>query len=320
MFTASRLPSHFFVAREAGTDWGSGNERRLASQMSSAIFLYMDAFVEERMPAAELEAKALFDVEGMAAVVTGGASGIGLAYAEVLAANGAHVTVLDIDADAVGQAVEALSRLGPPARGDLVDVTDRAGLGAAMARAASRSGHLDVVFANAGITAAPGFMTTEGQRIPAGAIENIPAELWQRVIATNLTGVFNTLRAAVPAMKAHNAGSIVATASIAGLRPSAVVGTPYMIAKAGVLHLVRQAALELATFGIRVNAIAPGPFVTRITTPDLEAIWRQALPVKRVATTDDIKGLALFLASPASAYVTGGHFTVDGGSLLGRAD
>jgi NAD(P)-dependent dehydrogenase (short-subunit alcohol dehydrogenase family) len=121
-------------------------------------------------------------------------------------------------------------------------------------------------------------------------------------------------------MKAHNAGSIIATASIAGLRPSAVVGTPYIITKAAVLHLVRQAALELAGYGIRVNAIAPGPFLTRITSPGLRSIWERALPVKRVATTDDIKGLALFLASPASAYVTGAQFTIDGGSLLGRAD
>jgi len=288
--------------------------------MSSAIFLYVDITEEKRMPTAALDVKALFDVEGMTVVVTGGASGIGFAYAEVLAVNGAHVTVLDIDADAVTHAVEALSRLGAAARGELVDATDRAGLDAAMARAAARSGRLDVVFANAGITAGPGFMSVDGQRIPAGAIENIPAELWERVMATNLSGVFNTLGAAVPAMKAYNAGSIIATASIAGLRPSAVVGTPYMIAKAGVLHLVRQAALELAKFGIRVNAIAPGPFVTRITTPGLKAIWERALPVKRVATTDDIKGLALFLASPASAYVTGAHFTIDGGSLLGRAD
>jgi NAD(P)-dependent dehydrogenase (short-subunit alcohol dehydrogenase family) len=200
-----------------------------------------------------MTAKALFDVEGMTAVVTGGAAGL-------------------------------------------------------------------VVFANAGITAGPGFLTVAGCRDLAGAIENIAPELWERVVATNLTGVFNTLCAAVPAIKAHNAGSIIATASIAGLRPSAVVDTPYMITKAAVLHLVRQAALELAGYGIRVNAIAPGPFLTRITSPGLRSIWERALPVKRVATTDDIKGLALFLASPASAYVTGAQFTIDGGSLLGRAD
>jgi len=272
------------------------------------------------MIAARMKAKALFDIAGATAVVTGGAAGLGLAFAEVLAANGARVTILDVDRDALDRAVEALSALGEPARGMRADVTDAAALGEAMTRATAATGRLDVVFANAGITAGPGFLTVEGRREPAGAIEAIPVELWERVIATNLTGVFNTIRAAVPAMKAQGSGRIIATASIAGLRPSAVVGTPYMVAKAGVLHLVRQAALELARYGIRVNAIAPGPFLTRITSPGLKAIWEKALPLGRVATTDDIKGLALFLASPASSYVTGAQFTIDGGSLLGRAD
>jgi len=132
--------------------------------------------------------------------------------------------------------------------------------------------------------------------------------------------VFATIRASVPHMKRHGSGSIIATTSIAGLRPSAVVGTPYMVAKAAAAHLVRQAALELAGFGIRVNAIAPGPFLTPITSPGLKSIWEKALPMRRVATTQEIKGLALFLASPASGYVTGAQFVIDGGSLLGRAD
>jgi NAD(P)-dependent dehydrogenase (short-subunit alcohol dehydrogenase family) len=120
-------------------------------------------------------------------------------------------------------------------------------------------------------------------------------------------------------MKARG-GRIVVTTSIAGVRPSAVVGTPYMVAKAAAAHLVRQAALELARFNIRVNSIAPGPFLTRITSPGLRAIWEKALPVHRLASVDEIKGLALFLASPASGYVTGAEFIIDGGSLLGRAD
>lgn len=267
-----------------------------------------------------MQAKALFDVDGYTAVVTGGAAGIGLAYAQVMAANGARVVLLDADGEAIERAVAELSPLGKPATGLLADVTDRAALSDAIAATAARTGRLDVVFANAGITAGPGFLTTDGARDSAGAIENISAQLWDGVIATNLGGVFATIRAAVPAMKARGGGSIVATTSIAGLRPSAVVGTPYMVAKAGAAHLVRQAAFELAAYGIRVNAIAPGPFATRITSPGLHAIWSKALPVGRVAGTDEIKGLALFLASPASAYVTGAQFVIDGGSLLGRAD
>lgn len=266
-----------------------------------------------------MQAKALFDVAGATAVVTGGASGIGLAYARAMAANGARVTLLDVDAQALDRAVAELASLGEPATGRIADVTDSAALDAAMAAAARRTGRLDIVFANAGITAGPGFLDTDGARDPAGAIESIPAALWDKVMATNLRGVFATIRAAVPHMKATGGGSIVATTSIAGLRPSSVVGAPYMVAKAAAAHLVRQAALELAAYGIRVNAIAPGPFATRITSPDLHALWSKALPVGRIAATGEIQGLALFLASPASAYVTGAEFAIDGGSLLGRA-
>lgn len=268
----------------------------------------------------QMQAKALFNVDGLTAVVTGGATGIGLAYAEVMATNGAHVTLIDIDRDAIVRAVGELATHGANVTGFAADVTDHAALHEAIAGTAARTGRLDVVFANAGITAGPGFLTTDGKRDAAGAIENISAELWEKVMATNLGSVFATIRACVPRMKAQGSGSIIATTSIAGLRPSAVVGTPYMVAKAGAAHLVRQAALELAAYGIRVNAIAPGPFATRITSPGLHAIWARALPVGRVAATDEIKGLALYLASRASAYVTGAQFVIDGGSLLGRAD
>jgi NAD(P)-dependent dehydrogenase (short-subunit alcohol dehydrogenase family) len=267
----------------------------------------------------EMQAKALFNVAGLSCLVTGGASGIGYAFAEVLAANGAQVTIIDADGDALDRAVDALRASGGTVSGRVADVTERKGLTAAIDESAREMGRLDVVFANAGITAGPGFLTTEGERDPTGAIENIPAELWEKVIATNLGGVFATIRASVEPMKARG-GSIIATTSIAGIRPSAVVGTPYMVAKAGAAHLVRQAALELAKHGIRVNAIAPGPFATRITSPGLTAIWAKALPAGRIASPDEIKGLALFLASPASAYVTGAEFVIDGGSLLGRAN
>ena len=269
---------------------------------------------------AHMQSSALFDVSGLTAVVTGGAAGIGLACAEVLTANGAHVTLMDADRAALDRAVAQLSGRGADVVGIAADVTDGAAVTSALAAVADRTGRLDIVFANAGITAGPGFLTTNGKRDPAGAIENIAPDLWERVIATNLTSVFATIRAAVPHMKSHGQGVIVVTTSIAGLRPSAVVGTPYMIAKAGAGHLVRQAALELAKYGIRVNAIAPGPFRTRITSPDLEAGWSRTLPMRRIASTDEIKGLALFLASSASAFVTGTQFVIDGGSMLGRAD
>lgn len=268
----------------------------------------------------DISPKALFAVEGLSVVITGGASGIGFAYAEAMADNGANVTLLDLDPVALDGAVRTLAGRGGAVSGIAVDVTDAPALRDAIAGTAARSGRLDVVFANAGITAGPGFLDVAGQRDPAGAIENVPAELWDRVIATNLTSVFVTIRSAVPAMKAQGGGRIIVTTSIAGLRPSAVVGIPYMITKAASTHLVHQAALELAAFGIRVNAIAPGPFLTRITTPGLRSIWEKALPVRRVAGTEELQGLALFLASAASSYVTGTQFVIDGGSMLGKAD
>ena len=270
------------------------------------------------MSVSNLHPGALFDVQGKSAVVTGGALGLGLAYAEVLAANGAHVALLDADGAQLEATVAQLATRGSRVRGFCANVTDHAALDAAVADAARAAGRLDIVFANAGITAGPGFLGTDGDRDPAGAVENVPAELWQQVIATNLSSVFATIRASVPYMKAAG-GSIIVTTSVAGLRPSPVVGTPYMIAKAAAAHLVRQSALELARYRIRVNSIAPGPFRTRITSTELEAVWSRAIPIGRIASTQEIMGLALYLASPASRYVTGVQHVIDGASSISRA-
>ena len=271
------------------------------------------------MSVSNLQPRALFDVQGKSAIVTGGAQGLGLAYAEVLAANGADVALLDANRALLDTVVARLASCGARVRGFPIDVTDHIALEAAVTGAAAAAGRLDILFANAGITAGPGFLTTDGHRDPAGAIENVSAELWEKVIATNLSSVFATIRASVPHMKACEGGSIIVTTSIAGLRPSPVVGIPYMIAKAGAAHLVRQSALELARHGIRVNAIAPGPFRTRITSPELEAAWAGAIPIGRIASAEEIKGLALYLASPASRYVTGAQYVIDGGSSISRA-
>lgn len=268
----------------------------------------------------EASVSSLFDVRGQVVLVTGGAQGLGFAIAEVMAANGADVVLLDINGDQLDAARRDFAARGHAVGAVQVDVTDRAGLVSAIDRIAAEKGRLDVVFANAGISAGPGFLDLDGNRNEAGAIENISAALWDRVIATNLTSVFTTVQAAAPHMKRQKGGRIVAVSSIAGLRPSAVVGSPYGIAKAGVLLLVKQAALELARFGITVNAICPGPFLTPLTPPDLEAAFNRSSPSHRAGHLREIQGLALFLASPASSYVTGTHQVVDGGSMLGRPD
>ena len=261
----------------------------------------------------------LFDVTGLSVVITGGAKGLGRAFAEAMLDNDARVVLLDKDEASLDQAVPELKARGDVA-GVAVDVTDRDAVRAAVNKAVERNGRLDVVFANAGIDAGPGFLSMAGERDPEGAIEAVPDRLWDKVIDTNLTSIFSTIRAAVPHMKRQNGGRIILTSSIASIRPGAIVGMPYQISKAGVSHLAKQAALELARYNILINAILPGPFLTQLTTPDLKKRFEAGSPIHRVGRPEEIQGLALFLASPASSYITGTHIVIDGGALLGRAD
>jgi NAD(P)-dependent dehydrogenase (short-subunit alcohol dehydrogenase family) len=188
-----------------------------------------------------MKAEQLFDVRGLAVIVTGAASGIGLACARVLAANGARVCLLDLDRERLRNALEGLRADGAEVRGEVADVTDRAALERAFAATVEAFGRIDVVFANAGIGGGPGFLTLDGQRNPDNAIESLSAERWSANIAGNLGSVFATIQAAVRHMKPQGAGRIIVTTSIAALKTESVVGTPYLAAKAGAAHLVRQA-------------------------------------------------------------------------------
>ena len=141
---------------------------------------------------------------------------------------------------------------------------DRGGMAAAFDTVADRHGRIDVVFANAGIDAGPGFLSTEGHRIPEGAIDVLDDHHWDRVIEVNLTSVYTTVKHAARHMKRTGGGRIIVTSSIAAQINEAIVGTPYMPAKAGVDHFVRQMAMELGVYGILVNCISPGPFMTNI--------------------------------------------------------
>lgn len=149
--------------------------------------------------------------------------------------------------------------------------------------------------------------------------------MWDRSIAINLTGAYNTMRHAARLMKLQaKGGSIIATASNAGLITEPIVPMPYHPAKAGVLHMVRALALELAEYRIRVNAIAPGPFVTNIgggwakNDPAVHKAFDASVPLGSMAETWQIKPLALLLASDASSYMTGAHVVIDGGVVLGK--
>jgi NAD(P)-dependent dehydrogenase (short-subunit alcohol dehydrogenase family) len=271
----------------------------------------------------------LFSVEGRTAIVTGGASGIGLGYAEALAINGARVTLLDIDERRIDAEVTRLRDAGLDVSGRVVDVTDHAGLDHAIDEIVANYGHLDAAFANAGIDPGPGYVGAwvgdERPRLPAGAIENYEDSRWNRVIDVNLNGIFATVRAAARHMRPKRRGRIVITTSAASQRIEPVIGAAYMAAKAGAAHFMRCVALELAAYQISVNAIAPGMFVTNIGGGhSKDAAVQQALagviPMHRIAFPKDIGGLALFLSSEAGSYVTGQEIAIDGGLCLGRVD
>lgn len=267
----------------------------------------------------------MFDVRGHVCVVTGGASGIGLACAQALVEQGAQVTLMDIDSARLQKAVADFTGSGYTVDGLTVDVSEHSSVADAFATVVKRHGRLDVVFANAGIDAGPGFLGRVGERLKKGALENLSVQNWQRVMGINLNGVLHTLQESARHMKPKGRGKIIVTTSIASYRNVAGVGTAYLPAKAAASHLMRQAALELAKFGIQVNAIAPGAFATNIADghvndPHMRRLLEGSNPQRRIADPQEIKGLALLLASSASSYITGSEIVIDGGALLGPAD
>jgi NAD(P)-dependent dehydrogenase (short-subunit alcohol dehydrogenase family) len=270
-----------------------------------------------------------FDVSGYGVAVTGGASGLGLAYGEALAAGGARVTLIDLDADSVNAQAERLQQQGHDVRAAVADVTDHTTLDRVIDEAADTYGRLDVVFANAGIDPGIGFLGAWAgdtrPRVDEGALERYEDARWNRVIDINLNGIFATARAAARHMRPRKSGRIIVTTSMAATHVEPAIGHAYATAKAGARHLVHGLALELAAYGITVNAIAPGFFVTNIggghaQQPEVQEALSKDIPMHRVGWPDDIKGLAIFLASPASDYITGQEILIDGGWSLGRAD
>jgi len=271
-----------------------------------------------------------FDIKGRSALVTGAASGIGLAYAEAMAEAGAAVSLTDIDGEGAEREAARLRDAGYEARADLLDVSDFYAVTAAFDAHAKAYGGLDIAFANAGIDTGAGFWNPAGHSNPDGQVDTYDPKRWDKSISINLSGVFYTVSNAVRIMKqpgranGRSGGSIICTASNAGLVTEPIVGLPYMPAKAGVLHMVRALGLELAEFRIRINAIAPGPFVTNIgggwlkKDPVARKAWDAIVPLGAVAETDQLKPLALLLASDASDYMTGSHVVIDGGMMLGK--
>jgi NAD(P)-dependent dehydrogenase (short-subunit alcohol dehydrogenase family) len=262
----------------------------------------------------------LFDVRDVRAVVTGAASGIGFAMAEVLADCGARVTLADIDGELLEESTAALAERGCRVRAEVVDVSDADQVQRLFDRLVEADGGVDVVFANAGIGSAPGFAVEGGQHL-----DSIARSDWDRVIGVNLNGIMFTIGSAAAAMKRQGSGGrIVVTSSVAGLRPEPVVCYGYIASKAALVNVVRQAALDLAPHAININAICPGPFKgTRIGAgatldpdPETERQWAATIPLGRMAVVEEMKGLVLLLASPAGSFMTGAAYVVDGGALV----
>lgn len=253
----------------------------------------------------------LFDIRGLGIAVTGGGSGLGLRMGTALVEAGAHVTLLDVLEDRLLESQAQLAERNLHLDVAVADTTDFDCLDALFERLEKSKHGLHAVFANAGISAGI------GPRLKSGRITELDHERWQQVLDVNLTGAVNAMSAAARHMNS-GCGRIVVTSSVGGIRADPMVGYAYAATKAGVVGLVRNASLELAHRGITVNAIAPGLFETGIrkANPVAQAMSSDFMKVsamKRAGELSELEGLAVYLASPASSYVTGAVLNIDGG-------
>jgi NAD(P)-dependent dehydrogenase (short-subunit alcohol dehydrogenase family) len=248
-----------------------------------------------------------FELTDKVAAITGGGDGIGRAAAFHLASAGAAVAVLDRDGDKAEATAAAIRDRGGEAQAHTVDVTDEAGLEAALAQVA-RQGALDILVNNAGLA------------IRSSALE-MSLDDWNRVLSVNLTGMFLAARIAARHMIAGGkGGAIVNTASIMGLSGGLYPNVAYQTSKGGVVNMTRALALEWVRSGIRVNAVAPtyvrtGFIAGLVSNPEILAAIEAATPMGRLAEPEEIADAILFLASPAAAMITGTILPVDGGYL-----
>ena len=255
-------------------------------------------------------------LEGKVAVITGAASGIGAATTRLFIAEGARVVLADVQDDRGTRMVE---ELGPNAAFHHTDVTNEHDIRGAVERAVEKFGRLDVMFNNA------------GGGHPEGLIEDTSPEVFRAVTDLLLGGVVFGMKHAVPVMKAQKSGSIINTASVAGIGVG-YGGTLYSACKAAVIHVTKVVANEVGEQNIRVNAIAPGAIPTAIfgrvggmtqeaaeaLIPMLRAGFVKAQPIPRSGDAADVANTALFLASDASSFITGICVPVEGGMTTGK--
>jgi 3-oxoacyl-[acyl-carrier protein] reductase len=259
------------------------------------------------------------DLNGQVAVVTGAAQGIGRAIADALATNGARVVFTDLDLTRTTEAARSAPAASAVHLAFALDVGDGTSIEGTIAAIAKAAGRIDILVNNAGIGVKAADRKT---------IEEFPVETWDEMLRIDLTGVFRVSRAVVPHMKVQGAGRIINIASVLGLVPMRLQSS-YVAAKAGVVNLTRSMALELAPFGILVNGIAPGSTATdgwkrwmgdaKSEELDLHARLMSHIPLGRPAKPEEIASGALFLAAPASSYITGHILPIDGGWTAGFA-
>lgn len=249
----------------------------------------------------------LFKLEGRVSIVTGGSRGLGQAMAQGLAEAGSHIVIADIDQDAADRTAEAFRALGVQALAIQTDVTSEDQVQDMVDKVMSRFGKIDVLINNAGIALHE-------------KTEDLSFSDWNRVINLNLNSVFLISKAVGRVMIRQQKGAMINIASMSGL----IANTPqpqsaYNASKAGVIMLTKSLASEWAQHHIRVNAIAPGYMKTALTKPFFEGggemvrKWMEMTPVGRPGTPEELAGIALYLASDASSFATGGVFTIDGG-------
>jgi NAD(P)-dependent dehydrogenase (short-subunit alcohol dehydrogenase family) len=247
-------------------------------------------------------------LDGKVVIVTGAGSGIGRASAILFAREGARLVIVDQNADGLSETAGAIARNGGSVQSLPADVGREESVKAYIDRALSAYGALDVVYANAGISG--GWTPLLEQTV----------EYWQQILQTNLIGPFLAIKHAAPHMTAKGRGSIVLTASVAGLKANAGAAA-YSASKAGVISLAQTAATSLLGSGVRVNAICPGLIETGMTRETFERARErgtqgkigQLNPLQRAGGPEEIAAMALFLASDESSYVNGQAFPVDGG-------
>lgn len=253
---------------------------------------------------------------GRVAIVTGAAGGIGLAACERFASEGASVVAVDLATTDLGAAVSAAESAGGAALAVGADVTKADEVAGYVQAAMDNFGRVDVLFNNAGI---------EGAYAPM--VDQTEAA-FDQVMAVNVRGVWLGIKYAVPAMIASGGGSVVNTASVAGLFGSRGI-SPYSASKHAVAGLTKSAALELATSGVRVNAVCPAPIETRMmrsleifiggeNADDIRKALAERLPAQRYGEPHEVAALVAFLASDDASYITGSLYPIDGGYSAGR--